>query len=549
MTSTTLERSLAQHTRPPAARPATRRSARHWGTTLVLIVSLICAGLMRQLAEHQAKAFNPADAPQSRSTLGNMDSFALALMLGGLRGPLVMFLWMSSETQKQDKNLDDFDTKLEWIRLLQPEFVTVAIFQIWNKAYNISAMMASPANKYGVIMEALDYADKFEKERPGEVNILNSISNVYSGKLGTDSAPEFPFYSRQFREETLTDANRIKAFPMDIKRFTRLNQWQGPLLDENNQIRADLLRPSSLPSQAAPAPQGEERNDGSELQYLPRYGPFPYGISALAMSYNYAKRAEVAVSVEHQKPTQLSPMVIDSRPGLQLKFWAEDEVRRGRAAEARAFNINPALAAEQVYAQIAAFDPANANSLNTAGVEEALYYYRSGARVSQDALGEYARHLAKPDYAMRLMTYESHIADLQSANSMCEADHDFLAALVTTDTAERRRLFLNASSSYAKAATRFERTTLQFFTEEPGFQPSPLLHGRSAFPAQYPAREDVAKIPEGLLDSIFDKAMLVVGNLAPAVQEHRDERSDYMCSVNRCRTRIGRIKEALDAMK
>ena len=62
-----------------------------------------------------------------------MNSYALALMLGGLRGPLVMMLWTSSETQKQDKNLEDFDTKVELIRLLQPEFDSVHIFQVWNK--------------------------------------------------------------------------------------------------------------------------------------------------------------------------------------------------------------------------------------------------------------------------------------------------------------------------------------------------------------------------------------------------------------------------------
>ena len=31
---------------------------------------------------------------------------ALALLLGGLRGPLVMLLWSNSESQKMDKNLE-----------------------------------------------------------------------------------------------------------------------------------------------------------------------------------------------------------------------------------------------------------------------------------------------------------------------------------------------------------------------------------------------------------------------------------------------------------
>ncbi len=88
-----------------------------------------------------------------------MNSFALALLLGGLRGPLVMVLWSTSENQKVDKNLEDFDTKVEWIRLLQPEFDTVHLFQIWNKAYNISVQMASLPNRYAAILDALDMKD------------------------------------------------------------------------------------------------------------------------------------------------------------------------------------------------------------------------------------------------------------------------------------------------------------------------------------------------------------------------------------------------------
>ena len=59
-----------------------------------------------------------------------------------------MFLWTSSENQKTDRNLQDIDTKIELIRMLQPEFVSVHIFQIWNKAYNLSVQMSNLASKY-----------------------------------------------------------------------------------------------------------------------------------------------------------------------------------------------------------------------------------------------------------------------------------------------------------------------------------------------------------------------------------------------------------------
>src|SRR4051812_19291525 len=101
--------------------------------TVVLIVSLIATGLTRYWAD-SLRASATTSGGQAITTgtaqsLSAMPSYALALMLGGLRGPLVMILWSSSESQKADKDLEDFDTKVEWIRLLQPEFDTVHIIQ------------------------------------------------------------------------------------------------------------------------------------------------------------------------------------------------------------------------------------------------------------------------------------------------------------------------------------------------------------------------------------------------------------------------------------
>ena len=131
-----------------------------------------------------------------------MPSFATALLLGGLRGPLVMILWTSSENQKQQHDLQDFDTKVEWIRLLQPEFDTVHLFQIWNKAYNISVQMASLRNKYITILDAIDYGQKVEKERPDDLNIITAVATLYGDKLGTSQ--EHVYYRARIRRETQT---------------------------------------------------------------------------------------------------------------------------------------------------------------------------------------------------------------------------------------------------------------------------------------------------------------------------------------------------------
>src|SRR3954463_13397531 len=155
---------------------------------VLLIASLVVVGFTRQWAEAD-RTHGPGALPAASGTAGlsRMNSYALALLLGGLRGPLVMFLWPSAEEQKSEKNLEDFDTKIEWIRLLQAEFDTVHIFQIWNKAYNVSVQMASLTNKYRAILDALDYGTSVDQERPNNLNIVSAIAGVYFDKLGNSS--------------------------------------------------------------------------------------------------------------------------------------------------------------------------------------------------------------------------------------------------------------------------------------------------------------------------------------------------------------------------
>src|SRR5205814_10595167 len=144
-------------------------------------LALVATGFARSLADAKRTAGPPLGSMGGGgggSQLSRMNSFALALLLGGLRGPLVMILWTSSESQKTERNLEDFDTKVEWIRMLQPEFDTVHIFQMWNKAYNISVKMTSLSNKYATILDALEYAQKVDRERANNINIITASACI-----------------------------------------------------------------------------------------------------------------------------------------------------------------------------------------------------------------------------------------------------------------------------------------------------------------------------------------------------------------------------------
>ncbi|HZL34420.1 MAG TPA: hypothetical protein VFC78_03860 [Tepidisphaeraceae bacterium] len=517
-----------------------RRPAGRVGTVVVLILSLVCAGVLRQVAINRQIAAAPPGTAASRSTLGNMNSFALALLLGGLRGPLVMFLWSSSENQKANHDLEDLDTKIEWIRLLQPEFDTVHMFQIWNKAYNISVMMASPANKFTTIMEALEYAQGVDEERPGDINILDSQSDVYANKLGNPNLPEHPFYDRQFREESLAPDKRAAAFPND-RHYRRLDKSK-PLLDEQDQIRAELITPTRGRKRPANVPASSDWNDGSQLQYLKNYGPFPDGIAPIAMSYNYAKRAEVALNVEGQDPLQFSAMVVDSRPALQLKGWAEAEVRFGREREANAFGINADAWNGQVEEAVARVGPAAAPA-NRRALDASLQSYKLAGRVARNAIIEYERHLANPDYMARRGTYISHEADMQAIIYLAAADAAYLSARLTTDKAQRDSLLRSAMANYQKGMTRSQWTVLEFETEQAALHP---LHLSTAAFMELRPDEPVsasAKFTPAQIAQIYNAAMTEVSR--QHLNEHSDDQAAYGRTIARCQIRMREIASAL----
>jgi hypothetical protein len=105
------------------------------------------------------------------------------------------------------------------------------------------------------------------------------------------------------------------------------------MLDTQFNLLPDLIRP--VPGHERPADMSadKEQNDGSELQYLVKYQPFPDGISPFALAYNYYKRAEVLMNVGKQRHAQLSDTVVDSRPALSLKSWVDEEWEQGRRRE------------------------------------------------------------------------------------------------------------------------------------------------------------------------------------------------------------------------
>jgi hypothetical protein len=508
-----------------AATEKVRRGPGRTGIVIVMIVSIVLAGLTSSWARRLRTGPNDVAAgTASTSSLANMNSFSLALLLGGLRGPLVMFLWTNSENLKNEKNLEDFDTYVEWIRLLQPEFDTVHIFQVWNKAYNISVQMAAVENKYITILDALDYAQRVEDSRPNNVSMIYQIGSIFYDKLG--SAQEKEYYRRRVREESKPHVGKQKLARNDPG-WRRLEL--DPVLDDKGMLLPGMIEPKYTRPTTGPAASGEFVN-GAELQFLERYQPFPYGVSTMAFGYNYHKQAQVLQSVGKQLHANLSETVVDSRPALCLKGWSEDEWERARRIELKALNA-VAQGPERGHlelptANVTVSAPLSDKSL----LNEAIFSYDLAARLSRDAYDDYARHVRS--FAQNLQTYQSHMDSMRAQEPLLLGDRDFLKAMQTTDAAERKKLLEAASKNYQAAVRANIGIVFRYYVPDE-------LAQQVLPPGVTRAEIDRKNLPDGQLLGAYFNALGAIGQAQ--YDPDAEDRGEYVRYVERALSRLKTI--------
>jgi hypothetical protein len=309
-------------------------------------------------------------------------------------------------------------------------------FQSWNKAYNISVQMVSLANKYATVLDAIDFMRSGDEEKPDNVNILAGFADLYGDKLGT--ASEKRYYIDRVRKETLPSA--AGAADRDKRGWRRTRH--DVMLDDKGFILPRYLTPHPQPPGQATLP-GVPAYDSSELQYLadfntPEAGGFPYGLSPMALGANYFMRTNVLVQTRSRKHLYLSDNILDSRPAIHFKFWAEEELERGRRAETMTLLGNMGLEDRDALETTTAGMKLDAKFVTTPEgaakkAEEAIFSYRRTAQVADAAIKEYLRHITSSEYTATASIYQEHIDDCQAMRLMASADRAYLSLIAAAN--------------------------------------------------------------------------------------------------------------------
>ncbi len=149
-------------------------------------------GLLAQMrAEHRL----------SQSTLGDIDpaSETIKLAMLGMRGVAVNVLWTKVNDDRKRENWVGLSATLEQIAKLQPNFISVWVYQGWNLSYNISVEFDDYRDRYYWVIRGIDYLREGTQYNRKEPRLTSDIGWTIAQKIGR--ADEHRQYRRLFRED------------------------------------------------------------------------------------------------------------------------------------------------------------------------------------------------------------------------------------------------------------------------------------------------------------------------------------------------------------
>ena len=146
-----------------------------------------------------------------QAQLGEIDPASETIKLAtlGMRGVAANLLWDQANEYKKNEDWVNLSATLEQIARLQPNFVSVWIFQGWNLSYNISVEFDDYHDRYYWVIRGIDFLKEGAQYNTDEPRLLSKIGATISNKIG--QADEKVYYRRLFRDDDDFHGDRPKA--------------------------------------------------------------------------------------------------------------------------------------------------------------------------------------------------------------------------------------------------------------------------------------------------------------------------------------------------
>ncbi|MDO8141397.1 MAG: hypothetical protein Q6358_07835 [Candidatus Brocadiales bacterium] len=123
------------------------------------------------------------------------------LLMGGLRGIAVDFLWARAIARHEEKKYYELLTINNLIARLQPNFPAVWIFQAWNMAYNIAHEWDAARNKWKWVHMGLTFAKKGTVKNPASGDLFFELGYMYLHLFDQRFFKYAEYYREQLKQE------------------------------------------------------------------------------------------------------------------------------------------------------------------------------------------------------------------------------------------------------------------------------------------------------------------------------------------------------------
>ncbi len=158
-----------------------------WVWILLAVVFLVAAGLFQGVVDETSTA---ADLnPPENVVAENQPGLAfLNVMPGGLRAPVVNYLWIRANDLKEEGRYYDAYQLSSLICHLQPRSPGVWYFHAWNMAWNIATAVHTPERRWHWVSNGMALLrDEAIPINPDSIYLYKELSWIFMSKIGGDT--------------------------------------------------------------------------------------------------------------------------------------------------------------------------------------------------------------------------------------------------------------------------------------------------------------------------------------------------------------------------
>ncbi|MGD9723223.1 MAG: hypothetical protein AB7O59_17960 [Pirellulales bacterium] len=137
----------------------------------------------------------------SQATLGEIDPASETIKLAtlGMRGVAANILWEKAHEYRKNEDWVGLSATLEQIAKLQPNFISVWVYQGWNLSYNISVEFDDYRDRYYWVIRGINFLKEGTGYNAKEPRLTSEVGWTIAQKIGR--ADEHLQYRKLFRED------------------------------------------------------------------------------------------------------------------------------------------------------------------------------------------------------------------------------------------------------------------------------------------------------------------------------------------------------------